>query len=148
MVASNELGRDRGTPASGRTASLGSSWAIVRTPADLGKFLAKRRVQAGWTQRELADHLGFPPRYLHEIESGKNTLAYTRLFTLLRELDLETRLETASPDEDVVFGNKHFDLRWTAHSSLRDNAIDARPHGTRDDANGDAGGALSGDGAL
>ncbi|WP_183099829.1 helix-turn-helix domain-containing protein [Nocardioides pelophilus] len=73
-----------------------ATWAVVRSPEDLGKFVSRRRVQTGWTQRELAAHLGFPYRYLHEIESGKQTLAYTRLFALLRLLGIELRLEAAS----------------------------------------------------
>lgn len=75
-----------------------ASWAVVRTPEDLGRFLSRRRVEAGWTQRELAADLGFPYRYLHEIESGKHTLAYTRLFTLLRALSVDLRLEAAPID--------------------------------------------------
>lgn len=78
-----------------------ASWAVVRTPEDLGKFLSRRRVDTGWTQRELAAHLGFPYRYLHEIESGKHTLAYTRLFTLLRSLSVELRVEAAPLSRDA-----------------------------------------------
>ncbi|MFB9315455.1 helix-turn-helix domain-containing protein [Nocardioides plantarum] len=78
-------------------------WAIAHTPDDLGRFLAKRRSELGWKQQELAAHLGIPPRYLHEIEAGKDTLAYTRLFALLRELDVELRLETV-PRADTTFG--------------------------------------------
>ena len=76
------------------------TWAVVRTPDDLGRFLARRRVAAGWTQQELADYLDIPPRYLHEIESGKHTLAYTRLFKLLRTLDIEARLEVIDDGSD------------------------------------------------
>lgn len=74
-------------------------WAIARTPEDLGKFVNARRVSFGWTQRDLADHLGFPVRYLHEIESGKDTRAFVRLFDLLRTLGIEVHLE-ALPDSD------------------------------------------------
>ena len=76
-------------------------WATVRTPDDLGRFLARRRSAAGWTQQELAQHLDIPPRYLHEIESGKHTLAYTRLFDLLRALEIEARLEVVAPPDPL-----------------------------------------------
>jgi HTH-type transcriptional regulator/antitoxin HipB len=78
-------------------------WTIAHTPEDLGKFVNTRRVSSGWTQRDLAEHLGFPVRYLHEIESGKDTLAFTRLFDLLRALGIEVRLEAVDPDRDDDF---------------------------------------------
>lgn len=73
-------------------------WAVARTPEDLGRFLNQRRVAHGWTQTDLAEHLGFPVRYLHELESGKNTLAYTRLFSLLGALGVEVRLHPLPSD--------------------------------------------------
>lgn len=77
-------------------------WATVRTPDDLGRFLARRRIESGWTQQELADYLEIPPRYLHEIESGKHTLAYTRLFSLLRTLGIEARLQVVDSGDDLT----------------------------------------------
>lgn len=79
-----------------------ASWAAIRTPQDLGRFLTRRRVARGWTQQDLAQHLGFPVRYLHEIESGKDTRAYVRLFTLLRTLDIDLQLSHADTS-DVDF---------------------------------------------
>ncbi|HRD60237.1 helix-turn-helix domain-containing protein [uncultured Nocardioides sp.] len=72
------------------------TWATVTTPGDLGQFLTRVRVAAGWTQRDLAQHLGFPVRYLHEIEAGKDTLAYARLFALLRTLDIDLQLSSGT----------------------------------------------------
>lgn len=88
-------------------------WAAVRTPDDLGRFLARRRAAAGWTQHDLAEYLDIPPRYLHEIESGKHTRAYTRLFDLLRTLDIEARLEVVEsgnrPPLDEATGREELD---------------------------------------
>jgi HTH-type transcriptional regulator / antitoxin HipB len=70
------------------------SWSVARTPADLGHFFSQCRVAQGWTQRELSERLGFSQRYLHEIETGKDTRAYTRLFALARALDVEILLRT------------------------------------------------------
>lgn len=75
-------------------------WATVKSTADLGLFLNRLRLRRGRTQAEVAAHLGIPRRYLHELEAGKDVLAYTRLFALLRTLGAEiTITETANPDE-------------------------------------------------
>lgn len=75
-------------------------WAAVVTSADLGMFLSRLRVRRGWTQAELAVQLGIPRRYLHELEAGKEILAYTRLFSLLRTLGGEITIsETAIPED-------------------------------------------------
>ncbi|MDR0626921.1 MAG: helix-turn-helix domain-containing protein [Bifidobacteriaceae bacterium] len=76
-------------------------WAVVRSGGDLGKFLSRLRVKRGWTQEGLARRLGIPRRYLHELESGKDVLAYTRLFRLLRLLGAELTLTAlADPSEE------------------------------------------------
>lgn len=76
-------------------------WATVRTAADLGVFLNRLRVRRGWTQADVAAHLGIPRRYLHELEAGKDVLAYTRLFALLRILGAELTIsETAGTEAE------------------------------------------------
>ena len=108
-----------------------TSWATVRTPEDLGQFLARRRAATGWTQRDLAEHLGFPPRYLHEIESGKQTLAYTRLFALLRALGVETRLEAndvaappVSSGESKVHGREDAETAKAVRDVVADSLVE------------------------
>jgi transcriptional regulator with XRE-family HTH domain len=73
-------------------------WSTVRTPADLGSFLAEVRVRSGWTQDEVAAELGITRRYLYEIESGRPTLYTDRLFGLLRLFS--ARLTVAAPDPE------------------------------------------------
>lgn len=66
----------------------------VRSPRALGDHLARLRFERGLTQAELAEKLGFDRRYIHELESGKQTRYATRLFEILRELDVRIELVT------------------------------------------------------
>jgi len=75
-------------------------WAAVRSVGDLGAFLSHLRVQHGWTQADVAARLGIPRRYLHELESGKQILAYSRLFGLLDLLGAEVMVRAVDTDEE------------------------------------------------
>jgi HTH-type transcriptional regulator/antitoxin HipB len=68
-------------------------WAAVRTPEDLGRFLARVRQDHGLTQEELALDLGVSRRYVSEIENGKPGLYTERLFQMLRLLGVRLRAE-------------------------------------------------------
>jgi HTH-type transcriptional regulator / antitoxin HipB len=69
------------------------AWAAVRTPGDLGRFLARVRQDRGLTQKELAEELGVSRRYISEIENGKPGLYTERLFQMLRLLGVRLRAE-------------------------------------------------------
>jgi HTH-type transcriptional regulator / antitoxin HipB len=69
------------------------NWGYIRTPTDLGKFLARAREDHGWTQQTLADELGVSRRYVSEIESGKPGLYTERLFQAMRLLGVQLRAE-------------------------------------------------------
>lgn len=87
---------------SATTSGPRSPWARVKTPADLGRFLRRRRLDLRLSQEEVAKTLGFHRNYLQEIESGKDVLAYRRLFDLARELGVELRVQARpakTPDD-------------------------------------------------
>jgi HTH-type transcriptional regulator/antitoxin HipB len=69
------------------------AWAAVRTPEDLGRFLARTRQDRGLTQEALAEELGVSRRYVSEIENGKPGLYTERLFQMLRLLGVRLRAE-------------------------------------------------------
>jgi HTH-type transcriptional regulator / antitoxin HipB len=73
-------------------------WSRVLTSDDLGRFLARLRVERGLTQAELADELGVSRRNLYEIEQGKPTLYTERLFSLLRVLGARLSIEADVDD--------------------------------------------------
>jgi HTH-type transcriptional regulator/antitoxin HipB len=72
---------------------MADPWAAVRTPEDLGRFLARVRQDHGLTQEELARDLGVSRRYVSEIENGKPGLYTERLFQMLRLLGVRLRAE-------------------------------------------------------
>ncbi|MDR1189844.1 MAG: helix-turn-helix domain-containing protein [Bifidobacteriaceae bacterium] len=77
-------------------------WSDLRSARDLGRFLSHLRAERGWTQAGLAAHLGIPRRYLHELENGKEILAYGRLFQLTALLGARIRIEApVDPTEEV-----------------------------------------------
>jgi len=69
------------------------SWGYIRSPEDLGRFLARARADLGLTQQALADELGVNRRYVSEIENGKPGLYTERLFQALRLLGVRLRAE-------------------------------------------------------
>jgi HTH-type transcriptional regulator/antitoxin HipB len=73
------------------------SWGYIRSPADLGRFLAASRVARGLTQQALADELGVSRRYVSEIENGKPGLYSERLFQAMRLLGVQLRAERQDP---------------------------------------------------
>jgi HTH-type transcriptional regulator/antitoxin HipB len=56
-------------------------------PADLLRTLRDARKERGWSQRELARHLGIAQRHVSGIESGKIVPRYDTLIELVRMLD-------------------------------------------------------------
>ncbi|GLY29888.1 helix-turn-helix domain-containing protein [Kineosporia sp. NBRC 101731] len=48
--------------------------SVVRSPEDLGAFVARLRYANDLTQQELAQRLGISRRYIYEIESGRPNL--------------------------------------------------------------------------
>ncbi|HEX3712302.1 MAG TPA: helix-turn-helix domain-containing protein [Trebonia sp.] len=69
------------------------TWGYINTAEDLGRFLARARVEKGLTQQALADELGVNRRYLSEIENGKPGLYTERLFQALRLAGIRLRAE-------------------------------------------------------
>jgi transcriptional regulator with XRE-family HTH domain len=58
-------------------------------PAELRRALRDARKKHGWSQRELARHLGIAQRHVSGIESGKIVPRYDTLLELVRTLDYD-----------------------------------------------------------
>jgi transcriptional regulator with XRE-family HTH domain len=64
--------------------------------AEIGRRLARRRVELQWTQAEVAKQAGLGKRTLERIEAGEST-QLSSLLRLLRVLELLPQLDQAIP---------------------------------------------------
>ncbi len=69
------------------------------SPQELGRFLRQARVARGMSQSQIAAELGTSQAYISELESGKDSLALTRVFDLMRITGVRMRVEL--PDSSI-----------------------------------------------
>ena len=74
--------------------------AKIMDPEALGRVLQQARLLSGFTQRELAQQLGVSQRYIWELESGKPSIALTRLFAAMRATGMSLSAEITTEDQD------------------------------------------------
>src|SRR5512134_2223196 len=55
--------------------------------SDLGRRARARRLEKGWTLREVAERSGVSPRYLVQLESGRGNISVRRLADVARALE-------------------------------------------------------------
>jgi y4mF family transcriptional regulator len=73
-----------------------------RGPLALGATVRNRRRDLGLTQEDAADLAGVSARFLHEVETGKDTVRLATLLRLLEALGLHLELRRgASPVVEV-----------------------------------------------
>ena len=70
----------------------------------LGFALQQARLVKGLTQRQLAEQLGVSQRYIWELESGKESLAITRLLSALKATGAELFIDVPEPPQDAHRG--------------------------------------------
>lgn len=72
----------------------------VSSPQALGRLLQQARLARGLSQQQVAAQLGISQGYVSELESGKTSLALTRVFDIMRltGLTLTAELPESSPD--------------------------------------------------
>ena len=75
--------------------------AKIGDPEALERVLQQARLLSGFTQRQLAQQLGVSQRYIWELESGKPSIALTRLFEAMRAtgMSLSAEITTRDPDD-------------------------------------------------
>ena len=71
----------------------------ITSAESLGRILQQARLLRGLSQRELAERLGTTQRYIWEIEAGKPSIFMERLFTMMREIDVELSATIRSPEK-------------------------------------------------
>ena len=71
----------------------------------LGHRARARRLERGWTLREVAERSGLSPRFLVQLEAGRGNISVRRLADVARALDLTPAALLAAPgdrDETVI----------------------------------------------
>ena len=71
-----------------------SPYGKIRTAAELGALVRERRRSVGFTQADAAALAGVGPRFLSELERGKETAELGKVLQVLERLGLELRLTT------------------------------------------------------
>lgn len=66
----------------------------IRTPEELGARVRERRTQLSLTQGELADVARVSPRFVSELENGKQTAQLAGIQRVLAALGLDFYLDT------------------------------------------------------
>jgi predicted nucleotidyltransferase len=70
-----------------------SSHGTASSPQELGRFLRQARLAQGLSQRQLAVELGTSQAYVSELETGKDSLALTRVFDVIRLTGITLKVE-------------------------------------------------------
>ena len=73
----------------------------VTTPQALGRLLQQARLSQGLSQRQVADQLGISQAYVSELESGKTSLALTRVFEIMRLTGMTLMAEISEGSTDA-----------------------------------------------
>jgi len=74
--------------------------AVVSHPRELGVLLKQARRHRQFTQEQVARELGISQAYVSELETGKDSLALTRVFDFMRLTGLTMRIEHHENERD------------------------------------------------
>lgn len=61
----------------------------IHSIKDIGTFIRKRRKEAGLTIHQLADLLGVSPRFIGELERGRETVSAGKLLSVISALGID-----------------------------------------------------------
>ena len=72
----------------------------VSSPQALGRLLQQARLMNGLSQQQVASQLGISQAYVSQLESGKTSLALTRIFDIMRltQMTLTAEIPEGAPD--------------------------------------------------
>ncbi|MDQ1250810.1 MAG: HTH-type transcriptional regulator / antitoxin HipB [Actinomycetota bacterium] len=73
----------------------------VTNPQALGRLLQQARLSRGLSQQHVADELGISQAYVSELESGKSSLALTRIFDIMRLTGMTLHAEIPESSTDA-----------------------------------------------
>ncbi len=67
---------------------LGSTPTTVRSPANIGALVRRRRMELRMTQQDLASMVGTSRRFIGELEDGKETAQIGKVLGVLSNLGI------------------------------------------------------------
>ena len=73
----------------------------VTSPQALGRLLQQARLLRELSQQQVADELGISQGYVSELESGKSSLALTRIFDIMRLTGMTLQAEIPEGSTDA-----------------------------------------------
>ena len=73
----------------------------VTSPQALGRLLQQARMARGLSQQQVAAELGISQGYVSELESGKTSLALTRIFDIIRLTGMTLSAEIPQGERDA-----------------------------------------------
>ena len=73
----------------------------VSSPHALGLLLQQARLAQGLSQQQVAARLGISQAYVSELESGKTSLALTRIFDIMRLTGMTLQAEIPEGSTDA-----------------------------------------------
>jgi XRE family aerobic/anaerobic benzoate catabolism transcriptional regulator len=86
-----------------RASAAASACIVAAMPADLLRSLGQRararRLERGWTLRDVAERSGVSPRFLVQVEAGRGNISVRRLADVARALELTPAELIALPPE-------------------------------------------------
>lgn len=72
----------------------------VASPQALGRLLQQARLAHGLSQQDVAEQLAISQAYVSELESGKSSLALTRIFEIMRLTGMKLTAEVPEARRD------------------------------------------------
>lgn len=72
----------------------------VASPQALGRLLQQARLAHGLSQQDVAERLAISQAYVSELESGKSSLALTRIFEIMRLTGMKLTAEVPEARRD------------------------------------------------
>lgn len=74
---------------------------VIRTPKELAAVVRERRKRLGWSQQDLADHVGVGRQWVSDFERGKPTAHLNCVLSTLNALQIPLSVDL-SPREVAV----------------------------------------------
>ena len=72
---------------------------VIYSVKQIGDFIRKERKQQGIIQQDLADLSGVSLHFLSNLENGKTSVEFQKVFAVLQSLGIEIHLKTRHSNE-------------------------------------------------